>query len=305
MSGIHRAMEKAERDGVLSWTRSDERPARPAAVEPPRPARADGAVTVVDTPATWTIPDAVPEPDDPAERREFADPIGDPVSLSLSPLFVVATDPSSPAAEQYRLLRTRLESRDHAGRNQFLIVTSPRLGEGKTTTSANLALTMAQEFQHRVLLVEADLRRPTLAEQFALPPGPGLVDILIGTATLEEALVTVPGHPLVVLPAGAGAARSTELLASSGMQRLVEALRARFDRIVVDTPPMTLADTHVLAQLADGILMVVRSGITPKPAVERALAGLDRRRLLGIVLNEVNDERDGYAYPQYARDIAE
>jgi capsular exopolysaccharide synthesis family protein len=215
----------------------------------------------------------------------------------MSPLFVAAIAPTSSAAEQYRLLRTRLEARDGARRTQLLLVTSPRIGDGKTTTSANLALTMAQEFQQRVVLVDADLRRPVLAELFSVPQEPGLVDVLVGAATLDEALVAVQGQHLSLLPAGLAAERSTELLASSMMQQALDALRTRFSRIVVDTPPIALADTHVLARLADGILIVVKSGVTPRPAMERALAGVDRQRILGVVLNEVDDAVDAYSYP--------
>jgi non-specific protein-tyrosine kinase len=215
----------------------------------------------------------------------------------MSPLFVAAIAPTSSAAEQYRLLRTRLEARDGTRRTQLLLVTSPRIGDGKTTTSANLALTMAQEFRQQVVLVDADLRRPVLAELFGVPQEPGLVDVLVGAATLDEALVAVPGQHLSLLPAGLAAERSTELLASSMMQQALDALRTRFSRIVVDTPPIALADTHVLARLADGILIVVKSGVTPRPAMERALAGVDRQRILGVVLNEVDDAVDAYSYP--------
>jgi capsular exopolysaccharide synthesis family protein len=155
---------------------------------------------------------------------------------------------------------------------------------------------MSQEFQHRVLLVEADLRRPSLAGLFGARRSPGLTDVLLGAATLDDALIQVPGQPLQLLPAGDGLARSTELLASSTMQQIVDTLRTRFDRIVFDTPPMTLSDTHVLVRLADGVLIVVRSGVTPRPAVERALAGLDRRKLVGLVLNEVDVKPDTYSY---------
>lgn len=285
MSGIHRAMEKAERDGLLTWTRPDESSAaRPTALEdPPRRARQPSPEPPDDIAVPWEIPASTA-----AEGLDQA---------TFSPLFVVATDPGSLAAEQYRLLRTRLEGRENSGRTQLLLVTSPRVAEGKTTTSTNLALTMAQEFQYRVLLVEADLRRPSLASLFGLPPAVGLADVLLGTATLEEALVEIPGHQLSLLPAGSGAARSTELLASTAMQRTVDALRTRFDRIVVDAPPITLSDTVVLARLADGVLIVVRSGVTPRPAIERALSGLDRRKVIGMVLNEVEEKADGYAYP--------
>jgi protein-tyrosine kinase len=274
---IHRAVAKAEREGLLTWTAGDDRSARASGLETPREAvPAPPPVAFPSDVSAWSPSDA-----------------GD---VALHPLFVAATEPGSPAAEQYRILRTRLEGRDRGQRSQFILVTSPGVGDGKTLTSANLALTMAQEFQHTVVLVEADMRRPTLAGLFGVRAEPGLVDVLVGTATLEDALVPVPGHNLFVLPAGVAAGRSTELLASSMMARLGEALRARFDRIVIDTPPVILADTHVLARLADGVLIVVRAGVTPRPALEHALAGVDRERVLGIVLNAVEAAPGEYAY---------
>jgi protein-tyrosine kinase len=276
MSRIQSAVAKAEREGLLTWTSGEgrqERSARAplssaATVDPERPAAPPVA-------GGWDTPAA---------------------PVALSPLFVAANEPDSPAAEQYRLLRTRLEGRDPRKRAQFLLVTSPGVGDGKTVTSANLALTMAQEFQHTVVLVEADMRRPALAGLFGVRAEPGLVDVLVGAATLDDALVPVPGHNLFVLPAGLAAGRSTELLASAMMSRVADALRARFDRVVIDTPPMTLADTHVLARLADGVLFVVRSGVTPQPALEHALAGVDRDRVIGIVLNDVDTQPSEYAY---------
>ncbi|HXW08863.1 MAG TPA: CpsD/CapB family tyrosine-protein kinase [Vicinamibacterales bacterium] len=282
MTRLHRAVEKAEREGRLSWTLPETRP--PAQPQEPEP---------LDPPATAAPPDA--------DAFALADPVAMPSQpadgdLGMDPLFVAVTAPGSLAAEQYRLLRTRIESHEQGRRTQILLVTSPRIGDGKTTTSANLALTMAQEFQQRVVLVEADLRRPTLAAQFGVRSEPGLVDVLVGAATLDEALVNVPDHQISLLSAGLPAARSSELLASTMMQRTLTALRGRFTRIVIDTPPVALADTHVLARLADGVLVVVRAGVTPKPAVERALAGVDRDRLMGIVLNEVDETADEYAY---------
>jgi protein-tyrosine kinase len=275
MSRIHRAVAKADREGLLTWTSGDDRTGRTAA--------ATEAATLPPPPDPGRQPPAL-------DAREPAD------AVALSPLFVAANEPDSPAAEQYRLLRTRLEGRDRGRRSQFVLVTSPGVGDGKTITSANLALTMAQEFQHTVVLVEADMRRPALAALFGVRPEPGLVDVLVGAATLDDALVSVPGHNLFVLPAGHAAGRSTELLASSMMSRVADALRARFDRIVIDTPPVTLADTHVLARLADGVLFVVRAGVTPQPALEQALAGVDRDRVMGIVLNAVDTVPSEYAY---------
>jgi capsular exopolysaccharide synthesis family protein len=291
MSRLQRALAKAEEEGLLTWTGGDHRSARASMV-------AEAEARVPAHPTT-------------APRHHAIEPAQDPIEWSpayettavLSPLFVAANDPGSPAAEQYRLLRTRLEGREQGRRSQLIVVTSPLIGDGKTITSANLALTMAQEYQHTVALVEADLRRPSLATLMGIRPEPGLVDVLVGAATLEEALVSVPAHNLTVLPAGVAAGRAAELLASSAMSSVADTLRARFNRIVIDTPPVTLADTHVLARLADGVLFVVRSGVTPTPALEHALEGLDRSRVMGVVLNAVDATENAYTYgvPQTGR----
>jgi capsular exopolysaccharide synthesis family protein len=230
-----------------------------------------------------------PEPAWDAETARAARP-------DFDPLLIAVTDPGSAVAEQYRLLRTRLEDSTQGPRRQVLLVTSPQIGDGKTTTSANLALTMAQEFQQTVLLVESDLRRPTLASLFAVPEGPGLVDVLLGAAPLEDAIASVPGSALRILPAGLPSAQSTELLGSQAMHRVMETLRAQFDRIVLDSPPVAIADTHVLARLVDGLLLVVRAGLTQRQALERALAGVDREKVVGVVLNEVADASRLYGY---------
>lgn len=175
-----------------------------------------------------------------------------------------------------------------------VLVTSPGAGDGKTTTSANLALTMAQEFNHGTILVEADLRRPTLAGLCGVSSDRGLVDVLIGGASLEDVLVQIPDQNLFVLPAGQMTSRSTELLGSTMMARLIETLRSRFDRVVVDSPPVTLADTHVLARLVDGMLIVVRAGVTSRPALEHALEGIERERIAGLVLNDVDQSVGAY-----------
>jgi len=294
MSRIHRAVEKADREGLLTWTKGDHGGAGTTLQEPPPAPPAQPRARAPRPPAwnppapdsTWDVPPATVAP-----------------SVSLSPMFVAATAPGSAAAEHYRLLRTRLESKENGRRTQLLLVTSPRMGDGKTTTSGNLALTMSQEFQQRVVLIEADLRRPSLGDLFGLPAGPGLVDVLLGGASLESALVQIPGQQLFLLPGGMAAPRSAGLLESSMMQRTLDTLRGRFERIVMDAPPITVADTHVLSRMADGILVVVRAGVTPRSAVERALAETDTTKLLGIVLNDSDSADDaGYGYPDAPRD---
>jgi capsular exopolysaccharide synthesis family protein len=152
-----------------------------------------------------------------------------------------------------------------------------------------------------VLLVDADLRRPTLHQLFGLRETPGLTDVLMGAATLDDAFVPLAEHHLTVLPSGVPAMHPAELLGSAAMRRVLDAARTRFDRVILDMPPASpLADVHVLAGLADGLLMIVRAGVTPKPAIERALAGLDHNKVLGLVLNEAGTDGTAEGYGSYA-----
>jgi capsular exopolysaccharide synthesis family protein len=335
MSRIQEILSKAERDGTARRTRSlaDDYAGLPVAEEPraarsladesaharglvdaPPPPRAlpdeDRAARVsapIETPrpslateSRFRFPEAgAPVP--PAVRPRIETPGAAAAAGDLDQLLVAALAPTSLAAEQYRSLRTRLKRAENGRVLRAIAVTSPAKGDGKSVTAANLALTMAQEFQHRVLLLDADLRRPTVHQLFGLGDGPGLADVLMNGAELEQALVSLPDHHLAVLPAGIPPSHPAELLGSAAMRRLLDTLRTRFDRILIDVPPVApLADLHVLVPMVDGLLMIVRAGITPKPAIERALAGLDPSKVLGLVLNEAGGEgNDAYHYEGY------
>src|SRR5207247_3312392 len=206
--------------------------------------------------------------------------------------------PNSLAAEQYRQLRTRLAHAENAHALRSVLITSPQKGEGKSITAANLALTMAQEPQHRVVIVEADLRKPSLQQLFGLPPGPGLSEFLSGATELRDVMKSLADHHLTVIPGGRAPMNPAELLGSIAMRRLVDHLRMRFDKVILDTPPvLPLADVAVLAPLVDGVLLVVRAGVTTRPAIENALRGFDSSRLVGVVLNESGIE-DDYRYEE-------
>jgi protein-tyrosine kinase len=274
MSLMQRAMEKAEREGRLrSWTIEGQEESRRDL--PRQSFSADVALppaTASFEPGTW----------DGA------------ASMSLSPMLVAATAPESVAAEQFRLLRSRVESRAATTRTQLIVVTSPRLGEGKTTTSANLALCLAQDPQQRVLLIEADLRRPRLAALFGIRAEPGVVDVLTRSATIDEAMVPITGYHMSVLPAGTAERRLPEVLTSSVLRSLVDSLRPRFTRILIDTAPLAMADTQELARIADGVLLVVRAGMTPRPALETAFHTLERDKIIGFVLNGIDEVAEYY-----------
>jgi protein-tyrosine kinase len=273
-------------------------------VEPPAVSR------VEPTPAGRVEPPAVSRVEPPAVGRVEPPPIGfapaapatgrHRAAADIDPRLVAASSPQSIAAEQYRLLRTRVTRAENGRAFRSIIVTSPNKGDGKSLTAANLALTMAQDPQQRVLLLDADLRRPSIHRLFGIPETPGLSDILMGGATLEESLVVVPDQRLTVLPSGLVPAQPAELLGSSGMRRLLDLLRTRFDRILIDMPPVApLADVSIASTMADGVLMIVRAGATPKPAIERALSSIEGAKVLGLVLNDAGASGAKYEYPGY------
>ena len=285
MSRIQEILRKAERDGAVHRTRSagDGSVMGPAAAIAPALPLRGRAEPAADTRA-WTPP---------AIERQAA-------GARLDPRLVAALAPRSLAAEQYRSLRTRIRQSENGRSLRTIIITSPGKGDGKSLSAANLALTMAQEFQQRVLLVDGDLRRPSVHHLFGIGDAPGLADVLMGGASLEDALVTVPDHELTILPAGIPPSHPAELLGSATMRRLVDTVRTRFDRIVVDMPPVEpLADVHIVSPMADGILMIVRAGQTARPAIDRALAGLELSKVIGLVLNEAGDDAAGGEYGGY------
>jgi capsular exopolysaccharide synthesis family protein len=206
--------------------------------------------------------------------------------VTLSPLLVASHEPFSAGAEQYRSLRTRVTRGDGHHTHKVLAITSACRGDGKSVTASNLALAMAQEFDRRALLVDADLRNARIHELFGIQRQPGLVDVLTGAVPIDEALVSLPGSRLVVLPAGSAHTQPTELLGSAQMRQLFEILRRQFDRIVVDSASAQSADAGALQGHVDSLVLVVRAGHTPRPAIERALHAIPATRLMGLVLND-------------------
>jgi capsular exopolysaccharide synthesis family protein len=217
------------------------------------------------------------------------------VTAKLHPVLVAALRPLSPAAEQYRSLRSRIALSENSHPVRVIQVSSPGRSDGKTVTALNLALTMARDFQQRVLILDADLRQPGVHTLLGLDAGPGLVDVLTGSAALDAALVEIPEHHLTVLRAGVDCERPAEVLGSGPMRRLVDTLRTEFDRIVIDSAPAAVADCGSVATLADGLLLVVRAGATTTPAITRAVSNLASTKILGLVFNESDTSVRGSA----------
>ena len=207
--------------------------------------------------------------------------------------------------EAYRLLRTHiLHGTERESRNT-LMVTGPLPNEGKTLTTINLAIAIAHKVGQTVLLVDGDLRNPSVHRYLDLPAGPGLVDYLTSGYPIAESLVHPEGLAnLVVLPAGRSTTRSVELLSSPRMVDLVRELKHFYpDRYVLfDLPPLLYADPLAFAPLVDGIILVVEAGSTPREEITRALETLKEFPVLGCVLNKIDPRGLSYNYLQYYPD---
>lgn len=213
---------------------------------------------------------------------------------------IVTGAADDPVGEAYKHLRTQIVQRTRAENKNLLMVTGPQPNEGKTLTAINLAISLSQEVGQTVLLVDADLRRPTVHDYLGLPREAGLVDYLSGSKTIPELLVHPEGFPkFVVLPGGRPIAEAAELVSSPMMVDLVEEVKHFYpDRYVLfDLPPLlSFADALAFAPLMDGIILVVEMGKTPREDIQRCLDLLKDFPLLGTVLNKAAGAGSDYYY---------
>ena len=208
---------------------------------------------------------------------------------------------SSASREQYRRLAAVLHDAQGTTGLQVVMVASAVAGEGKTLTASNLALTFSESYQKRVLLIDGDLRRPTLHSVFRLDTTSGLADGLMSPADTKMVVRQVSPR-LAVLPAGRPSSDPMAGLTSERMKRLLDEARQSFDWVILDTPPvMLLPDAHLMTSMVDGAVLVVRAGSTPYELVRRAADALGRSRILGVVLNraETTGQQDHYQYYGY------
>ena len=213
---------------------------------------------------------------------------------------ITHVDPRSPVAEAYRSMRTNLAFARAQQSPQAIVVASPGPSDGKSTTVANLAITFAQQGQ-RTLLIDADLRRAVLDKAFNAPRSPGLTEVIIGEATLDQVVHKTEVPNLSILASGRFPPNPAELLGSARMQEILHEAKARFDVILLDSPPLlAVTDAAVLSTMVDGVVLVIRTQRTKRDAVRRALGHVRsvRGRLLGAVLNDV-DLRSGAYYGSY------
>jgi len=278
MSRLFEALQRSEPEGFGF----DFAQPQPLATEPPKTAETEVLKAVA------------------TDTHEFGRFPSLPISLSQDGHLVSLSEEESLGAEKFRFLAVRLRQIQRTRDLKKLLITSTIPEEGKSTISANLAVTLAQRKQQKVLLLEGDLRRPVLAGKFGLAHLAGLSEYLQGEPRSITNIYHLDGAGLWFLPAGKPPENPLELMQSGQLSELLDQLAAGFDWIIIDSPPiLPLADTSVWTRFADGVLLVAREGTTQKRQLQRGLETLDQAKFLGMVLNSCTNADHSNYYQRY------
>jgi protein-tyrosine kinase len=220
------------------------------------------------------------------------------VDSTIANKLVVSREIEPGSVEQYRRLAGTLHRAQESHGIKVVMVSSAVQGEGKTLTASNLALTFSESYHRQVLLIDGDLRRPTLHTIFHVSNTSGLSNL---TGSKDGRLLVREASPrLSILTAGQATNDPMAGLTSERMKRVIEEARANYDWVIIDTPPVVLlSDANLLSAMVDGAVLVVKADSTPYDLVSRAVAALDRTRILGVVLNAAEHQHSGYAYYSY------
>jgi protein-tyrosine kinase len=258
-------------------------------------------------PGSAEAPAAAATPQAPSDGNSGNPPLGGRfrvVSLRVSGASpVLPFESGNLASEQYRIMRTKIVQ--HLRQPRVMLVSSPSPGDGKSVTALNLAGALSLKGAASVILVDGDLRRPSIWRQLGVNESPGLADVLAGTAGLETAILKVQEFEnLYVLPAGKSEHNPTELLDSEIFASTFARLKRVFKYVVVDSPPIgSVADYDLLTAVSDGVIVVVRPDHTDRQACNKALESIPKDKSLGVVMNRVSEwflsKSYGYAPYQY------
>lgn len=299
MSKFLKALEQAQRDRALR-EQSQQLPSAPP-VQPPAPA--PPVRRPVPVPPSPPVPVPPPPEEQAEEQAEEQDRVPSPHARRPEPPATLSVDlvegvddhlvslvtPAAFEAEQYRALRHMVEQRHKSSGLSVIAVSSPAVGDGKTTTAINLAGALAQAPEARVLLIEADLRRPSIGPLlgFGEVRGRGLVDVILDRSLrLGQVVNPRPPFNLNVILAGQAPPSPYEILKSPRLGDLLDVARREYDYVIVDTPPLVaVQDCRVIARWIDGLLVVVAAHRTPRRLVEEALTVVDPAKVMGLIFN--------------------
>lgn len=224
----------------------------------------------------------------------------------VEPRLVAITNPNSSYSEEYRSLRTHVLHKSQRQKLQAIVVASVNPAEGKSVTAINLAWLLAQTDGVRCLLIDSDLRMPSLADYLGIEADKGLSDILTGDTKLKDAIIRIEPSGLHILPGGVARADVAELISGPKFSDLLQEAREMFDFVIIDAPPLGIfTDAAVLINHADGAMLVIRANRTKYASIDRVLEQLPKERMLGVVLNQSEDVQDeshyNYGYYNYKR----
>ncbi|MEZ5343947.1 MAG: CpsD/CapB family tyrosine-protein kinase [Pyrinomonadaceae bacterium] len=244
----------------------------------------------------------------PAEKRlpEFAR--WDVEAERVEPRLVAITQPHSTYCEEYRSLRTHVLHRSQRQKLQSIVVASVNPSEGKSVTALNLSWMLAQTDGVKALIIDSDLRMPSLTDYLGIETDKGLSDILSGKGTLADSVVKLEPAGLHLLPGGEARHDVAELISGPKFKEILREAREMFDYVIIDAPPLGIfTDATVLINHADGAILVVRAGRTKYAAVDRVLESLPRDRMMGVVLNQSDEvlSESSYGYGYYKKGLVE
>ena len=252
-----------------------------------QPEAADAVASAVAVEASG-VPLSSAEPTDAGWMNVPAERVLHPVPTPEQRL-VTMTDPESTGAEMFRVLATRLAHMRRKRNLHKLLITSSVVDEGKSVVASNLALTLARRSGERVLLIEADLRRPSITPLLSSSPLRGISEWNQGKLALADSLYRIGDLPVWVLAAGHPMDEPLPLLESDRFAKMLDSVGQSFDWVLLDaTPLLPMADSTSIARLCDGVLVVVRDGYTRKKVLNKAIATLDKSKLLGVVFNQAS-----------------
>jgi capsular exopolysaccharide synthesis family protein len=222
------------------------------------------------------------------------------VRMSPQNKFVCFTDPDSLAAEKFRFLGIRLRYLQQKKPIKCILVTSSVAGEGKSTVAGNLACVLAASKQQKVLLLEGDLRRPSLGEQIGIGNLPGLCELLEVTPEKLTNIYSLEELGICILPAGGSLRNPLEFLQPGKVSGLMDRLAPRFDWIIIDSPPiLPLADTSIWMRLSDAVLLVTRPSMTARQQLQRSLEAIEQSKLIGAIMNGSREATANNYYQYY------